>query len=66
MSTYSSKNTEEQEEYVVANKYNHGEDEEFVKEMDRRVEEIESGKIKGIPWEEVHKNVRDMLDNMKK
>jgi len=32
-------------------------DEEFVKEMDRRMEELESGKVQGIPWEEVQKNV---------
>lgn len=34
-------------------------DEEFVKEMDRRMEEIDSGKVKGIHWEEVHKRVFD-------
>lgn len=57
---------EEQEEYIVANKYDHWEDEEFVKEMNRRVEDFESGKDKGTPADEVHREVREMLDNMKK
>ena len=57
---------EEQEEYIVTNKYNHWEDEEFVKEMERRVEDFESGKDKGYSAEEVHREVREMLDDMKK
>ena len=34
--------------------------------MDRRMEDFESGKDKGVSWEEVQKDVRNMLDNMKK
>ena len=30
------------------------------------MEEIDSGKVKGIPWEEVHREVRNMLKKMKK
>lgn len=48
---------EEETEYDVETASAPWDDEEFVKEMDRRVEEIESGKVKGIPWEEVQKNV---------
>ncbi len=33
-------------------------DESFVKEMDRRVEELESGKDKGLSWEEVKLKAR--------
>lgn len=57
---------EEQEEYVVNKKLDHWDDPEFVKEMDRRMEDFESGKDKGIPWEEAQKEIRTMLDNMKK
>ena len=31
--------------------------------MDRRVEEFESGKVKGIPWEEVHNEALERLKN---
>ncbi len=33
--------------------------------MDRRMEEIDSGKVPGIPAEEVHKEIREMLKNMR-
>ncbi len=33
-------------------------DPEFVKEMNRRASEMESGKVKGSSWEEVHNRVR--------
>ena len=36
----------------------HWQDPEFVAEMNRRVEEMESGKVKGSSWEEVHNRVR--------
>ena len=36
----------------------HWNDPEFVAEMNRRVAEIESGKVKGRSWEEVHNDVR--------
>jgi hypothetical protein len=48
---------EEETEYDVKTASAPWDDEEFVKEMDRRMEEIDSGKVKGIPWEEVQKNV---------
>lgn len=57
---------EEPEPYVVKNKYDHWQDEEFVKEMDRRMEEIDSGKVKGIPWEEVHRKALERLDELNK
>lgn len=57
---------EEQEEYITKRKTDHWDDPEFVKEMDRRMEDLESGKDKGIPWEEVQEEIRTMLDNMKK
>ena len=52
--------------YSVKKKYDHWDDPEFVKEMDRRMEEIDSGKVPGIPLEQVRKEIREMLDNMKK
>ena len=36
----------------------HWNDPEFVGEMNRRVAEMESGKVKGRSWEEVHNKVR--------
>jgi hypothetical protein len=30
----------------------------FVKEMDKRMTELESGKVKGVSWEDVKKNAR--------
>ncbi|HEY8688192.1 MAG TPA: addiction module protein [Chitinophagaceae bacterium] len=56
---------EDSVEYSVKKKYNHWNDPEFVKEMDRRVEEYESGKVKGIPWEEVHGKALERLRNKK-
>jgi hypothetical protein len=54
-------------EYGVAGKTRKWwEDEEFIKELDRRNEEIDSGKVKGIPAEEVHNEIREMLRNMSK
>jgi len=50
---------EEETEYEVETASAPWDDEEFVKEMDRRMEEIDSGKVQGIPWEEVHKKVFD-------
>lgn len=34
------------------------EDEEFVAELEQRVNDVESGKDKGFTWEEVKKNAR--------
>ncbi|MGI8581227.1 MAG: addiction module protein [Chitinophagaceae bacterium] len=56
---------EDSEIYEVKKKYNYWDDPEFVKEMDRRMEEIDSGKVPGIPAEEVHKEIREMLKNMR-
>lgn len=56
---------ENEEVYAVKKKYDHWDDPEFVKEMDRRVEEFESGKVKGIPWEEVHSTALERLKNRK-
>lgn len=56
---------EDSEIYEVKKKYNYWNDPEFVKEMDRRMEEIDSGKVPGIPAEEVHKEIREMLKNMR-
>jgi len=41
------------------------EDESFVKELDRRTAEYESGKVKGSSWEEVKKKTRKALLDMK-
>jgi hypothetical protein len=42
------------------------EDEEFIKELDRRLEEIDSGKVRAIPADEAHKEVFEMIANMKR
>ena len=39
-------------------KYSPWEDESFVAEMDQRIADLESGKVKGHTWEEVKKNAR--------
>jgi peptidyl-tRNA hydrolase len=52
---------EESEIYEVKNKYDHWDDPEFVKEMDRRMEELDSGKVQGIPWEQVHEEAVNRL-----
>lgn len=43
----------------IAEKYNHWEDEDFLKEIKSRLDEFESGKVKGIPWEEVRLKARN-------
>ena len=40
-------------------------DESFVKEMDKRVEELESGKDKGLSWEEVKLRARRSVKTKK-
>jgi putative addiction module component (TIGR02574 family) len=42
----------------IAEKYDHWEDEAFVKEMDQRIKDFESGKDKGVSWEEVKLKAR--------
>lgn len=41
------------------------EDEAFVKELDRRTKELESGKVKGYSWDEVKKITRHSLSEIK-
>ena len=38
----------------------------FVKEMDRRTKELESGSVKGYTWEEVKKITRQSLSEIKR
>ena len=42
------------------------EDEAFVKEMDKRTKDMESGKVKGYSWDEVRKITRQSLAEMKR
>lgn len=42
----------------IAEKYDPWEDEAFVKEMDQRVTDFETGKDKGVSWEEVKLKAR--------
>lgn len=42
------------------------EDEEYIKELDRRMEEIDSGKVRAIPAEEVFEGISKMLAERKK
>lgn len=37
------------------------EDEKFVKELEKRSKEIKSGKVKGITWEEVKRNLQSPM-----
>ncbi len=41
-------------------------DADFVAEMDRRVAELESGKVKGYSWEEVKQRARQSVKTKKK
>ena len=41
----------------------HWDDEDFVNEMQSRVDDYESGRVKGIPWEEVKDKMRSRSDN---
>jgi putative addiction module component (TIGR02574 family) len=43
----------------IAEKYDHWEDDDFVKELDARLEAYESGEVQGIPWEEVKRKARE-------
>ncbi|GAB3938399.1 addiction module protein [Mucilaginibacter myungsuensis] len=40
----------------------HWEDEEFVAEMERRVQELKDGTVKGVPWEEVKRRTREITN----
>lgn len=57
---------EDEEVYTVKKKYDHWGDPEFVKEMDRRMEDFESGRDKGIPWEQVHAEALERIRNKNK
>jgi hypothetical protein len=45
----------------MAEKYDPWDDEDFVKEMDKRIKDFESGKVKGIPWDEVKLKAENLL-----
>jgi len=45
----------------IAEKYDHWEDEEFLNELETRTKDYESGKVKGIPWEEVKLKAQNRL-----
>jgi len=38
-------------------------DEAFIKEMDKRINDLETGKVKGYTWEEVQQRTRKILKN---
>ncbi len=42
------------------------EDKAFVKELDKRTKELESGKVKGYSWDEVKKITRKSLSEIKR
>jgi len=42
--------------------YNHWEDAAFVKEMNRRVKDFETGKTKGYTWDEVKKRAAKLIN----
>ena len=44
----------------------HWEDEEFVKEMYKRSKDFETGKVKGVSWEEVQKGMDKILGKKRK
>ena len=45
--------------------YNHWDDKTFVAEMNRRMNELETGKVKGCTWEEVKKRAVKKLQSAK-
>jgi len=45
-------------DHEMGEKYDPWTDEEFLKEIKRRLDEFESGKVKGISWEEVKRRSR--------
>jgi len=42
------------------------EDKAFIKELDKRTKELESGKVKGYSWDEVKKITRKSLSEIKR
>ena len=49
----------------ITEKLNWWEDEEFVKELDQRVEDYESGKTKAVSWEQIKLNNKKRLNSEK-
>jgi putative addiction module component (TIGR02574 family) len=49
----------------IAEKCDPWEDAVFFKELESRINDIESGKTKGIPWEEVRRKARERLASKK-
>ena len=45
----------------MGERYDHWNDEYFLKELKSRIDDIESGKTEGIPWEEVKRKSRERL-----
>ena len=45
----------------AAEKHDHWEDEDFVNEINQRISDYESGKVKGIPWEDVKLRTENRL-----
>jgi len=45
----------------MAEKYDPWEDEGFLKELKSRIDDIESGRVEGISWEEVKRKTRNRL-----
>lgn len=48
-------------ENEIEESYDHWEDEEFLAEIKKRLDEFESGKVKGISWEQVKLNARKKM-----
>jgi putative addiction module component (TIGR02574 family) len=51
---------EQYEDQILAD-YDHWKDENFLKELKSRLDDFESGKDEGIPWEEVKRKSRERL-----
>lgn len=45
----------------MSSEYDHWKDEAFVNEIDKRLNDFESGRVKGIPWEEVKLKAENRL-----
>ncbi|AYL97082.1 addiction module protein [Mucilaginibacter celer] len=51
------------EEKKQAEPQDHWDDEDFLAEMQSRVDDYESGRVKGISWEEVKVKIRNRHDD---
>ncbi len=45
----------------IAEKYDQWEDKEFLNELNQRTKDFESGKVKGIAWEEIQQKAQNRL-----